>query len=111
NGRGLAPEQGQRLQTMLIRLAVPGQLEDGALLPHPNYGDQLNEEAVPGMRAEGRVSLEWQESHVILDDGTDVSMRRPQPVFSRLSYGDLNGALTSPRVGPAVYGLGLLELV
>src|SRR5690606_16228876 len=62
NGRGLAPEQGQRLQTMLIRLAVPGRKENGDLTPHPAYGDQLNEDAVPGVRAEGRVSLLWHES-------------------------------------------------
>jgi len=111
NGRGLAPEQGQRLQTMLVRLAVPGQKENGDLLPHSIYGDQLNEDAVPGVRAEGRVSLLWHESTVTLEDGKEISLRRPEPVFSRLAHGDLNDTMTSPRVGPVVYGLGLLEQV
>jgi CxxC motif-containing protein (DUF1111 family) len=38
-------------------------------------------------------------------------LRKPKLEFVDMAYGSLDGAMTSPRVGQPVYGLGLLEAV
>lgn len=112
NGRGGAPEQrGQRMQSMLVRLSVPGRDDRGGPRPHPVYGDQLNEEGIPGVPGEGRALLSWQAANVRLADGTVVPLRRPRLEFGELAYGPLGKVRVSLRVSPAVAGLGLLETV
>ena len=112
NGRGKAPErEGEKMQSMLVRLSVPGRSPHGGPLPHPAYGDQLNEEGIAGVRGEGRAAIRWSEREEKLADGTPVHLRRPRIVFSETAYGTLDDALTSPRVGPPVFGLGLLQAV
>jgi len=112
NSRGTAPEHvGERMQSMLVRLSVPGQSPQGGPKPHPAYGDQLNEEGIPGVPGEGRAVIEWRQRTIRLADGERVQLRSPKLRFVELAYGPLDHALASPRVSPAVFGLGLLESV
>lgn len=112
NGRGGAPETAAaRMQSMLVRLSVPGRNKDGGPRPHPRYGDQLNEEGIPGVPGEGRAHLHWREQRVRLADGSRVVLRRPAVSFSELAYGKLAPVLVSLRVSPHVAGLGLLDAV
>lgn len=112
NGRGLPPERAdERMQSMLVRLSVPGVGPHGGPRAHPAYGDQFNEEGIPGVPGEGRVSLRWIEQSRRLPDGTLVSLRRPRLAFSGLAYGPAGRMLTSPRVGQQVVGMGLLDAV
>lgn len=112
NGRGRAPEDpNERMQSMLVRLSVAGRDVDGGPLPHPVYGEQFNEEAIPGVPAEGRVHIEWSAVEVVLGDGERVELRRPQLNFAELGYGPMGAVRCSARVGPPVFGLGLLEAV
>ncbi|GAB2182165.1 di-heme oxidoredictase family protein [Denitratisoma sp. agr-D3] len=112
NSRGTAPEQpGERMQSMLVRLSIPGRNAHGGPKPHPVYGDQLNEEGIPGVTGEGRAVLHWRYRTVRLKDGERVQLRYPKLEFRELAYGSLAGAQTSVRISPAVFGLGLLESV
>lgn len=113
NGRGRPPEAaGERMLSMLVRLSVPGQDGHGGPRPHPAYGGQLNEEGVPGVPGEGRAELRWHElDAIVTGDGERLPLRRPEIVFSDLAYGPIDGALTSPRVGQQMVGLGLLDAV
>jgi len=112
NGRGGAQDDPQqRMQSMLVRLSVPGQDAHGGPQPHPVYGDQLNEEGIPGVPGEGRAHIRWLTSRVRLADGESVELRRPKLEFDELAYGPLGKVLVSPRVSPHVAGLGLLETV
>ncbi|MEN0037517.1 MAG: di-heme oxidoredictase family protein [Cellvibrio sp.] len=116
NGRGRAPDSpNERMQSMLVRLSVPGKNAVGSPKPHPRYGNQLNEEGVPGVPGEGRAQLQWEYHVVELADGTKIRLRKPQLSFSELNYGPLDKeqepVLTSARIGPIVYGLGLLDAV
>jgi CxxC motif-containing protein (DUF1111 family) len=97
--------------SMLVRLSVAGTGEHGNPKPHPYYGNQLDEEGVHNVKGEGRAVLHWQEKTVNLADGTVVKLRSPTIEFVDLAYGSMEGILTSLRVGPPVYGLGLLEAV
>ncbi|WP_028995727.1 di-heme oxidoredictase family protein [Azonexus hydrophilus] len=108
NGRGGAPSgPHEKMQSMLVRLSVPGTPPR----PHPVYGDQLNEEGIPGVPGEGRAEVHWQEKEVRLADGHLVRLRFPEIRFVELAYGEIGPVLVSPRVGPHVAGLGLLDAV
>ncbi len=112
NGRGQAPEGPQaRMQSMLVRLSIPGQNPHGGPRPHPAYGDQLNEEGIPGVPGEGRAAVSWEESALTLPDGETIYLRKPRIEFRELAYGPLDDILFSLRVGPPVYGMGLLDAV
>ncbi len=112
NGRGNAPGvPDERMQSMLVRLSVAGRKADGGPRPHPAYGDQLNEEGIPGVAGEGRAQIRWQTSQVRLADGSVVELRKPKVSFVELAYGPLGPAMISLRVSPHVAGLGLLDTV
>jgi CxxC motif-containing protein (DUF1111 family) len=101
DGRGRPPVAGKPMESMLIRLSAPGSA----------YGDQLNDRSIPGVKPEGRVEIDTEEVHGTYGDGTPFTLARPSYRFADLAYGPLDHALTSPRVAPAVIGLGLLEAV
>jgi CxxC motif-containing protein (DUF1111 family) len=113
NGRARAPAAGNEpMRGMLVRLSLPGRDAHGAPNPHPNYGDQLNDKNIPGVAAEGRAYVQYEPKSIRLGDGEVVELRAPRIVFADLQFGPLGEAiLVSPRIAPAVFGLGLLEAV
>lgn len=112
NSRGRAPDNaGERMQSMLVRLSVPGTNIVGGPNPHPRYGNQLSEEGVPGVPGEGRAQLQWEYQTIGFADGTQIRLRKPQFKFGELNYGAIEPVLTSARIGPIVFGLGLLDAV
>lgn len=112
DGRGEPPaEPGGEMLSMLVRLSLPGGDEHGGPLPHPVYGEQLSDRALPGVAPEGRAVIQWEEIPGTYADGTPYSLRKPLLSFADLGYGPLEDVLTSPRVANAVIGLGLLEAV
>jgi CxxC motif-containing protein (DUF1111 family) len=108
NGRGFAPDgPAQAMKTMLVRLSVPDPLQGS--LPHPLYGEQLNEFGIPGVTGEGIAHIRYAAISVTLAGGEVVQLRQPQLSFSELAYGPLGNVMTSARIAPAVFGLGLLD--
>ncbi len=106
DGRGSPPETaGGPMDSMLIRLSGP----DGK--PHPAYGDQLNDRAIPGVNPEGRAVINYEAVPGNYGDGTPYTLQKPAYRFADLAFGPLDDAEISPRVAPAVIGLGLLEAV
>ncbi len=121
DGRGHPPENDADATSMFLRLSrAPRTPEEQTLLksktllnlPDPIYGNQLQDLAVPGLKAEGRVSVTYEEFTVTLDDGTAVAMRKPDYSVRDLAYGPLDVSTTlSPRVTPQMIGLGLVEQI
>ncbi|MGE0253424.1 MAG: di-heme oxidoredictase family protein [Alphaproteobacteria bacterium] len=121
DGRGRPPEPGEEGVSMFLRLSVPPRtdaervaLADGraAAIPEPTYGGQLQNFAVQGVAAEGRMAISHEEVPVTLVDGEVVELRRPTYRVTDLAYGPLApDAMLSPRVTPPMIGLGLLEAV
>ncbi|MEO8667955.1 MAG: di-heme oxidoredictase family protein [Bauldia sp.] len=110
DGRGRPPEKtGDPMNSMLVRLSIPG--PDGKAIPHPAYGDQLNDRAIPGVKPEGRAVIDEEMMAGAYGDGTPYTLLKPHYRFIDLAYGPLDGAQFSPRVAPAVIGLGLLQSV
>ena len=112
NGRG-APPAGpdEPMRTMLVRLSLPGSGPAGGPRPHPAYGDQLNDEAIAGVPAEGRATIAWHDVPHVGPAGVVTRLRAPALRLHDLAFGALDGALFSARVAPAVFGAGLLEAV
>jgi CxxC motif-containing protein (DUF1111 family) len=113
NGRGFAPNsQNEPMRSMLVRLSLPRATAHGAPLPLPTYGDQLNEHGVPGVSGEGVAQIVYAEKIVTLNGGEKIALRAPTLHFVDLAYGALpENVMTSARIAPALYGLGLLEAV
>ena len=113
DGRGRPPVDGEtEMLSMLLRLSTPGANEHGGPLPHPAYGDQLNDRAVPGLAPEGRVEIDYEEIAGTYDDGTPYSLRKPTYRIVDSAYGALDDTLQiSPRTAPHMVGMGLLEAV
>ena len=114
NGRANAPETGeQAVRGMLVRLSIPGQTKEGGPNPHPAYGDQLQNRGIPGrVPAEGQAVITYKSREVSLADGEKVVLRVPTIQFTELQFGELGkDIMISPRVAPAMVGLGLLEAV
>ena len=113
DGRGQPPENEDGLMmSMLIRLSLPGKGEHGQVKPHPAYGDQLNDRAIPGVPAEGRATVRYELIERSFADGTKYELAKPIYTFKDLAFGPLgNDTLFSPRVAPQMVGLGLLEAI
>lgn len=121
DGRGAPPEGAADATSMFLRLArEAGNAEETAArvsknalnFPDPVYGAQLQDLAVPGLKSEGRMKIDYAEVPVTLGDGAVVSLRKPSYAVSDLAYGPLaSGTTISPRVTPQMIGLGLVEQI
>ncbi|AZO26148.1 di-heme oxidoredictase family protein [Mesorhizobium sp. M1B.F.Ca.ET.045.04.1.1] len=121
DGRGRPPEGGIGSTSMFLRLARDASnAEERAALadhkalnfPDPVYGSQLQDLAVPGLKSEGRMRVDYSEEKVTLSDGAVVSLRKPSYSVEDLGYGPLDPRTTlSPRLTPPMIGLGLIEQI
>lgn len=113
DGRGRPPSQaGEPMKSMLVRLSVAGETPTGEPNPHPVYGGQLNDSAIHGVPAEGRVEISYEDVPGTYADGAAYTLRRPVYVFKDMAFGEISpDVMFSPRVAPAVHGMGLLEAI
>jgi CxxC motif-containing protein (DUF1111 family) len=111
DGRGRPPlEEGEPFSGLLLRLSV----EDGEGIPISDdaYGGQLQPFSIEGVPAEGQPSVTYREVPGEYDDTERYTLLEPVYTIGELGYGDLpERLLVSPRVAPAVFGLGLLESI
>ena len=121
DGRGHPPEGDPNATSMFLRLARPAEtdaereaLENHLAMnfPDPVYGEQLQDHAVPGLKAEGHMRIDYEEIPVTLADGEVVSLRKPTYSVEDPGYGPLHPATTlSPRVAPQMIGMGLIQAI
>lgn len=112
DGRGRPPEAGEDLVSMLFRLSVPGAAPHGGPNPEPMYGGQLSGSAVLGASAEGRAMIEYFQAAGAYADGTPFTLLAPKYRIEDWAYGEPDASLMiSPRVAPAMIGMGLLESI
>jgi len=123
-GRGVLPHSANaQLIGMVVRVSVPGIDVHGGAKPLAHYGEQLQNRALQGQRpelqfayaavpAEADLYVAWEERGVMLADGTEVSLRSPKLSIENPAFGELPAeTMTSLRIAPPVFGLGLLEAV
>ena len=103
DGRGHPPSPGERnMVSMLFVLAGP----DGG--PDPVLGRQLQDQATPGLPAEGRVSVAYEPVPFAYPDSTVTELRRP---VYETDAPLADGVSLNPRIAPPMIGLGLVEAV
>lgn len=114
DGRGRPPEPGEAGTGFLLRLARNPVATDGQrkATADPVYGGQLQDMAIPGLVAEGKLSIRYSDMPVTLGDGSVVTLRKPAYSVLEPGYGPLDPATTlSPRIAPPMIGLGLIEAI
>lgn len=121
DGRGHPPEGAADATSMFLRLARPPRTEaerraiadlKAVNFPDPTYGGQLQDLAVPGLAAEGRMVIDYTEETVTLSGGETVSLRKPHYSVADLAYGPLDPETTlSPRIANPMIGMGLIEAI
>jgi len=125
DGRGTVPGFDPMERTdavaLLLRLSVPPRNEaerarldsrELPLLPDPVYGSQLQNFAVPGLPAEGRMEIEYEPVTVALNGGETATLMRPTYRVADLGYGPMRDDVQiSPRLAQPMIGLGLLEAI
>jgi CxxC motif-containing protein (DUF1111 family) len=111
DGGGVPPDEGGQLNSLLIRISMPGTDQYGGPNPVPGFGGQLQQRAIPGIQPEADVNVTYAEINGAFTDGTPYSLRKPIYMLMH-PYAPFPGeVLVSPRITPAIFGLGLLEAV
>jgi len=111
DGRGQPPSDGTSFLSMLFRASVPGQDAHGGPMPAPIFGGQLQLLAIPGYTPEASARVAYVDSGGRYLDGTSYSLRVPRYSFHGIIAPLPGNLLTSPRVAPVNFGLGLLEAI
>ncbi len=110
DGKG-TPTAGEINSSLLFRISIPGANEHGGPIPAPGYGGQLQDVAIFGKIAEGKINISYTDITVSYPDGEKVILRKPQYTLQNMYAGLPGGYTLSPRLAPPVFGLGLLEAI
>jgi CxxC motif-containing protein (DUF1111 family) len=112
DGRGEPFDTDGKGLGLLLRIGVGGEGPEGEPLGDPIYGDQLQDNALPDVPAEGKVTITYEELEGRYGDGERYSLRSPSYAIADPALGEpAEGLLISPRVAPVMIGMGLLEAV
>ncbi len=115
NGRGLPVAGTGSLGThLLVRVSLmegaPG--DPGGPIPVPGFGNQLQDHAVYGHTPEVNIDIKWIEESGQYGDGTSYVLRRPDVTITLPDGTPFpSTTMTSLRIPPPVFGLGLLEAI
>lgn len=107
--------------SMFLRLSIPPETDEqkkliaehrANVIGDPTYGGQLQNIAVQGHDGEGHMHIDYTDVPVELAGGETVTLRKPTYSITELAYGPLDPkVMMSPRVAPAMIGLGLIEAI
>ncbi|MEO7994058.1 MAG: di-heme oxidoredictase family protein [bacterium] len=112
DGRGRPPNPGEEVESMLLRLSIPGfDPITGGVIGAPGFGGQLQDRCIPGSREEAKIGLSYVEIPGNFGNGQPYSLRKPTFTLVGPYIPAPAGLLISPRVAPSVFGLGLLEAI
>lgn len=111
DGRGKAPESGEKLSSLLIRISIPGTNFHGGPKEVPEFGGQLQQRAIFGVQQEADVNVSYTEQNYTFNDGETYSLRTPKYTLTNSYVALPSNLLMSPRMALPVFGLGLLESI
>ncbi len=112
DGRGLPLQEGQNFSAgFLMRISENGTTDIGAPKPFKAYGGQIQDRANLGVSFEAKIAVTFQEIKGTFNDGETYTLQKPIYNINNEQFGSLQNALTSPRVGQQVIGLGLIDAI
>lgn len=107
-GRGLPDNDGKVDVSLLFRLRVKN--ADGSVSTPTNYGGQFNPQGIMGVPGEGDAYVNFETVTGQFSDGEVFELKKPKYSFINLAFGAFGkNTIFSPRVGPQMIGLGLIE--
>ena len=113
NGRGM-PQLGQALvRTSLPAASGRSVVKTEGVIPDPILGTQLQDSAVYGEQPEAKVAIRWVETSGQYPDGEVYGLRSPELDLTAIVRDRpiSDSLLTSLRIPPPVFGVGLLEAI
>ncbi len=110
DGFGL-PSFGELGSSMLLRISIPGEDAHGGPLEAPGFGGQLQDRALFGVQPEVHAAVAYTAKTFTFPDQETATLWQPQYTITDPYVPLPAGYLISPRLGPPVFGLGLLENV
>ena len=105
------PTAGLVNSGLLTKISIPGEGPNRAPLDVPGFGTQLQDKVTAGKVAEGKISITYADKVFTYPDGSTVTLRSPSYTISTPYMSLPANYLMSVRMGPPVFGLGLLELI
>ena len=111
DGRAAPPSNINDMSGLFLKISLPGQAENGAPVPVPGFGTQLQHQSIYGFQKEASMQVHYEDVPVIFDDGTKVMLKKPIYSISEPYTSMPENVLISPRIGMPVFGLGLLEAI
>ncbi len=111
DGRAPFPTDINELSGFFLRTSIPGADACGGPNPTPGFGGQLANHANFGVEPEVKFGVNYQDVPITFADGTVVTLRKPTYFIASSYIPFPSNAMLSPRIGPPVYGLGLLEAI
>lgn len=106
-GRGLPDEDGRTDISLLFRLREKEQFPKSK--DPEAYGHQFNPFSIENVKGEGDSYVYYTTIKGNYADGSEYELKKPNYVFKNLASGELTNVIVSPRVGPQMIGLGLIE--
>lgn len=94
---------------LLVRIGVP--VAGGPDAPHPQYGGQVQDAAIPGVAPEARVDIAWTCVRGTYGDGEPFELLRPTYTLAAPAYGPVGDVVLGGRTAPHMIGLGLLAAI
>ena len=111
NGRAAFPESGSDMGGLLARISLPGSGIHGENISVPGFGTQLQTKANFGVIPEGQLSYFNEFIEGLMADGSSYTLRRPVFKIFNTYLPFPSEVQMSVRIGPPIFGLGLLESI
>ncbi|WCO01368.1 di-heme oxidoreductase family protein [Psychroserpens ponticola] len=111
DGRAPFPDNINGLSGFFLRSSISGITENGGPVPVPNYGLQIQNQAIFGYEPEAKFQVNYTTIVETLADGTQVTLQKPNYDLIDTYVAVPSSILLSPRLAPPVFGLGLLEAI
>ena len=115
NGRGKVPfhtDAKVKPSSLVVRVGQAVSAGNQAYSGDPVYGEQIQNFAITGYRAEADVRVEFEDIPVELEGGETVVLHKPSLKLSNLQYGELaDETRLSLRLAPPLIGMGLLDAI
>ena len=111
DGRAKRPNNLNEFSGFFMRASVPGTDAHGGPAPLPGFGTQIQNQSIFGVKPEARYEVTYIETDVTYPDGEKASLRKPIYTLKDTYIPIPSNAMFSPRIGPPVFGLGLLEAI
>ncbi len=120
-GRGHPPREDGEDPSFVLQLSIPPATAAQRLalaldkidhIASLRYGSQLQDKAIAGYVAEGRVRVTYRDKPSMLDDGDVVMLRRPIYAIENAGKGPLPvNLLISPRIAQPLFASGAIASV